>query len=84
MFYVYVIQAEVDQRFYLGYSSDLKRRVKAHNQGANKSTKYSQWRLVYYEAYQSESYARQREASLKRNERMRSFLYKRIKASLLE
>ena len=84
MFYVYVLQAEADQRFYLGYSSDLKRRVEAHNRGKNKSTKYSKWRLVYYEAYLSERYARQREASLKRNERMRSLLYKRIKASLEE
>ncbi len=84
MYYVYVLQSEKDGRFYLGYSSDLKARLRSHNAGYNKSTKYSKWRLVYYEAYQSESYARGREASLKHNERMRSFVYKRIKASLNE
>ncbi len=84
MYYIYVLQAEIDGRFYLGCSSNLRSRLKAHNARQNKSTKYSKRKLVYYEAYQSESYARLREASLKHNERMRSFVYKRIKASLNE
>ena len=82
MNYVYVLEAEKDHRFYLGHSSDLRKRLETHNAGKNRSTKYSKWRLVYYEAYRSLEYARQREASLKRNERMRSLLYKRIKTSL--
>ncbi len=82
MYYVYVLQSVTTDRHYLGYSSDLKERLKAHNEGNNRSTRHSQWRLVYYEAYTSAPYARQREASLKRNERMRSLLYKRIEASM--
>ncbi len=82
MYCIYVLQAEKDEKFYLGYSADLKKRVKSHNSGQSKSTRYSRWRLVYYEAYQSKIYAKRRESSLKRNERMRSFLYNRIKESL--
>ena len=82
MNYVYVLEAETDHRFYLGYSSDLRTGLESHNAGKNQSTKYSKWRLVYYEAYRSLEYAREREASLKRNQRMRKLLYTRIKASM--
>jgi len=82
MYYLYVLQSLIDGSFYLGSTPDLKRRFKEHNDGKNKSTKHSQWKLVYYEAYLSLAFARRREATLKRNERMRKLLYDRIKESL--
>ena len=83
MFYVYVIQSIEDtDRFYLGYSADLKRRVASHNSGENRSTRYTRWRLVYYEAYLTETSARRRESKLKRNSNMRHYLMARIKEGL--
>ena len=83
MYYVYVLQNIYNLGdYYLGYSNDLKRRLNEHNNGENKSSKGKSWRLVYYEAYLSEEYARQREFRLKRNRRMKQFLLERIRESL--
>ena len=58
MHYVYVIKNK-QGKFYIGYSSDLKRRLEEHK----RSDKLHE--LVYYEAYQLEKSARQRERKLK-------------------
>ena len=81
MYYVYVIRNEVDE-FYLGFSTNLEKRLVAHNAGGNQSTKGHQWEMVYYEAYVSEKYARDREQTLKKNRRMKTFLLERVKESL--
>ena len=81
MYYIYIIQNEVKE-FYTGYTSNLEKRLTAHNAGENQSTKNHIWKLVYYEAYVSESYAHKRELDLKKNRRMSSFFMKRIKESL--
>ena len=81
MFFVYVIQNEANE-FYIGYSSNLEKRLLQHNEGQNKSTKGHQWKLVYYEAYVNEKYARNREEKLKRNRKTNSFLMNRVKESL--
>jgi len=57
MHYVYLLQRE-NGDLYIGYTNDLKRRFKEHNRD-NKS------KLIYYEAYQSEETARDRERKLK-------------------
>ena len=83
MYYVYVLQSENDSgRFYLGSTKDLRRRLESHNQGENKATKGSQWKLVYYEAYIKLISARDREHKLKHDGRARRFLMQRIKESL--
>ncbi len=81
MHYVYVIQNE-DEGFYLGYTSDLKKRVFDHNKGYNKSTRGKTWRLVYYEAYVTVQAARRREHLLKHGGRSKQLLLERIKNSL--
>ena len=83
MYYVYVLRSENEEnRFYLGSTKDLKQRLKSHNQGENKSTKGTQWQLVYYEAYLTLNAARQREHKLKQDGRSKRFLMQRIKESL--
>ncbi len=83
MHYVYVLQALDDRDvFYLGFSSNLKRRVEAHNATENVSTARHKWRVVYYEAYWNEGAARRREATLKRSNSMRSQLMARIRSDL--
>ncbi len=39
MFYVYILQSNKNKELYIGYTSDLRKRIKEHNQGLNFSTK---------------------------------------------
>ena len=70
MYYVYIITDGKGQ-IYTGYTSDLKERLTAHNQGKNRSTRRRKWKLVYYEAYLSKRDARKREKQLKADGRAR-------------
>jgi putative endonuclease len=66
MFYVYVLQSESDGGLYIGFSTDLRRRLKAHQAGEAFATSYrGPWRLIYYEAYLEEQDALGREQYLK-------------------
>ena len=40
MGYIYVLQSLKDKQFYVGYSNNLKKRVKDHNEGKVSSTKF--------------------------------------------
>ena len=83
MHYVYVLQALDDcEVFYLGFSSNLRQRVKTQNAGGNASTVRHRWRVVYYEADVNEGAARRREATLKRSSSQRSVLMRRVRSSL--
>ncbi len=65
MYYVYILKNN-QGIFYKGYSTDLKARVKQHNNGEVKSTKSGiPWKLVYYEAFVSKTDARREEIFLK-------------------
>ncbi|MEN8252446.1 MAG: GIY-YIG nuclease family protein [Patescibacteria group bacterium] len=84
MWYVYVIQSQKNPNwFYKGSTSDLNRRFIQHKNGEVQSTKfYRPLRLVYYEAYLSESVARKRESSIKNSGSVWKPLMDRIKLSL--
>ncbi len=64
MYYVYVLQS-AEQRLYIGYSNNLKRRIAEHNQHKVQTTKNSHYQLIYYEAYQNKADAVGREKFLK-------------------
>ena len=82
MFYVYLLQSETsDSRWYIGYTSDLRKRLESHNSGGSQSTRGCRWRLVYYEAYLSAKTARQREYRLKHDGRSRRYVMERIRNS---
>ena len=50
MFYVYILQSNKNKELYIGYTSDLRKRIKEHNQGLNFSTKrYMPWKIIYYD-----------------------------------
>ena len=83
MYDVYVLQnVSNHDEFYTGYSSDLKQRVRSHNEGQNASTRGRHWRLVYYEAYLTPQAARDRERILKHDGRVKRFLMDCIKKHL--
>jgi putative endonuclease len=81
MHYVYVIRNELS-KIYIGRTSDLKKRIIAHNQGQNISTRGHQWELVYYEAYKSIEDAIARENQLKKHGQAKRWLKHRIAKSL--
>ena len=83
MHYMYVIQSIDDRdRFYIGCTSDLKRRVLEHRGGECRSTSGNDWRLVYYEAFLTLSAARKREYRLKSNRNAKRQLMRRVIDSL--
>ena len=83
MFYVYTAQSKKDKGLYIGFTSDLKKRIKEHNAGKTKSIKHrTPFELVYYEAYLNKIDARKREIELKKNGQQRKLLKERIKNSL--
>ncbi len=83
MFYVYILQSVKTKRFYVGYTSDLKRRLAEHNSSKSGYTKrYRPWRLIYYEAFLSKQDAQEREKQLKRFKQTFTLLMRRLRYSL--
>ena len=67
MWYTYIIQSLKNNRYYIGSSSNVERRLKEHNLGKSKYTKATRpFKLVYTEEYETNILARQRELYLKR------------------
>ncbi|MFW6143857.1 MAG: GIY-YIG nuclease family protein [Patescibacteria group bacterium] len=67
MFFVYVLQSLKDRKYYIGYTGDLKVRIKKHNKGHVKSTKHRRpLKLVYYETLRTRKNAYRREQEIKR------------------
>jgi len=83
MFYNYVLQSLQNGNLYIGYTDDLKRRLREHNNGSNTSTKSAiPWKVIYYEACIVESDAIRREQYLKTSQgkrllklRLRDYLH---------
>jgi putative endonuclease len=66
MYYIYVIHSLKDNRFYTGYTENLKQRIEEHNNGLVVSTKRRlPFKLVYYESSISQKDALAREKYLK-------------------
>lgn len=85
MYYLYVLKSQKDGKGYIGSTNDLKRRLSERQNGLVVSTKARRpLKLVYYEAYCSESDARRREKNLKLKSRAYAQLLKRISESLKE
>ena len=67
MFYVYILENQGDLGWYIGMTTDLKRRVQEHisGKGGRTTSMKHGWKLIYYEAYISKSDAAGRELFLK-------------------
>lgn len=67
MNYVYILQC-ADKSLYTGWTTDIRKRLAAHNSG--KGAKYTKSRLpvklVYFECFDSKSDALKREAAIKK------------------
>jgi len=81
-FYVYLLQSDIDQSWYIGYTNDLDKRISDHNKGKSYYTKRKiPWNLIYYEVSLNKSDAIAREKYLKTG-MGRRFLKNRLKNQL--
>ena len=70
MNYTYIVRCN-DGTYYTGWTNDIEKRVKTHNEG--KGAKYTKTRrpvtLVYYESFQTKEEAMRREWEIKQMKR---------------
>jgi len=65
-YYIYVLQSTIDDCFYTGYTSNLKKRINDHNNGKVASTKHRRpLKLLYFEGCLNQQDATHREKYLK-------------------
>lgn len=85
MHFVYLLQSKRNDRVYIGYTTDIRRRVAEHNSGEERFTKRDvPWVLIYCEIYRKKSDAKRRERRLKYHGSAKYQLLERLKDSLLE
>jgi len=66
MYFVYVLQSDLNNRLYVGYTTDIKRRIAIHNKRKVSSTKhYAPWRLIFTETYTNKEDALRKEKYFK-------------------
>lgn len=67
MYYAYVLRSRKNpDRFYYGFTADLRERVAAHNRGENKATLGGcPWNVAWYGGFETEEAARAFEGYLK-------------------
>lgn len=74
MYFVYIIHSQVTNRFYIGSSKNVHRRVIQHNSGSTRSTKSGiPWKIVTTEEFQQKSDALRRERQIKSYKSGRAF-----------
>lgn len=67
MHYVYILRStDYQNQTYIGSTSDLSKRLKSHNSGANKHTsKFKPWKVIWYSAFETQEKAEAFEKYLK-------------------
>ena len=66
MYFVYILKSKIANKFYIGYTGDLNKRIIYHNNGKNISTKnHLPWEVVYSESFQTKKEAWLREHQIK-------------------
>ena len=54
MYYFYILRSLKNGQLYLGFTPDLKTRIRSHNNGENKATKPNvPYELIYYSAFKN-------------------------------
>lgn len=65
-FYVYILFSLLDKGFYIGYTSDLRKRLMQHSRGRSLATKFrTPFKLIHYEYFINRIDAKAREKFLK-------------------
>lgn len=83
MHYLYLLRSKRSGRLYIGWTSDLQRRLCQHNNGENQSTRgRGPYELIYFEAYRHREEAVAREGMLKKYPNVFKQLKKRLSKTL--
>ena len=72
MYFVYILQSQKDQSYYVGATVDVEKRLLFHNAGYQRYTKVKGlWQIVYKEQYNNkhEALIREREIKKKKSKR---------------
>ena len=84
LYFVYVLLSKKDKDFYTGYTNNLKRRLKEHQEGKIVSTKHRlPIQLIYYEVCLNKYDALAREKYLKSG-RGKKYIKSRIKRYMMK
>jgi len=81
-YFVYVLSSKLRSKLitYVGYTNNLKRRLKLHNTGKGaKFTRGRQWKIIYSEKYETKSEAKSREYYIKKNRKLRNLIKHKFK-----
>ncbi|MBL7739595.1 MAG: GIY-YIG nuclease family protein [Chitinophagaceae bacterium] len=66
LFFVYIIYSQKLDKYYIGYTSDLQKRLSEHNSGFSSFTASADdWTLKYSESYPDRESAMKREKEIK-------------------
>ncbi|MBV5282725.1 MAG: GIY-YIG nuclease family protein [Paludibacter sp.] len=67
MFTVYVLHSPIHNKIYIGFSSDIEKRLFAHNHPSNKgwTKSFQPWTLIHSEEFETKADAMLREKQLK-------------------
>ena len=80
-YFVYIIATKVKNKTisYVGYTSDLSKRLNDHNTGKGaKFTRGKKWKIIFKKKYMSKTKAMQEEYKLKKNYLLRSEIKKKF------
>ena len=67
LFFTYILYSEKLDKYYVGSTSDIERRLAEHNRGKGTFTKLGMpWKLVYQEEYPTKQQAVAREMEIKK------------------
>ena len=73
--YLIITSAKNKTISYVGYTNNIKKRLKLHNSGKGaKFTKGKKWKLIYSQNYKSKIKAMQEEYKLKKNYKLRKII----------
>ncbi|XZF13334.1 GIY-YIG nuclease family protein [Chitinophagaceae bacterium MMS25-I14] len=66
-YYCYIIYSKTRDKYYIGYTEDVDKRITQHNDGISTFTAIAQdWELVYKEMFSTREKAFKREQEIKR------------------
>ena len=75
MFYTYILKSQKDNSYYIGFTSQFRKRIRQHNSGKSAYTsKHSPYKLVYRESFNTKKEAIKIEKHLKSLKNIKEFL----------
>jgi len=66
MYCTYILESEINGKYYIGSTQNTQKRLKQHNSGKSHSTQYARpWKLIFTKEFQTRSEAVKYEKYLK-------------------